>query len=135
LVVGNLKRLELLRNMPELREKLWSNVSKLRNGLRELGFDVGAANSCVTPVFMHGSPFEAGNLVLDMRENYNIFCSVVMYPMIPKGMILLRLIPTAAHTDADIDETLHAFGEVARKLKAGRVRTCARFASNCLVSI
>ena len=68
---------------------------------------------------MHGSPFEAGNLVLDMRENYNIFCSVVMYPMIPKGMILLRLIPTAAHTDADIEETLHAFGEVSRKLKAG----------------
>ncbi len=120
LVVGNLKRLELLRSMPELREKLWSNVSKLRNGLRERGFDVGAANSCVTPVFMHGSPFEAGNLVLDMRENYNIFCSVVMYPMIPKGMILLRLIPTAAHTDADIDETLHAFGEVARKLKSGQ---------------
>lgn len=120
LVMGNLKRLELLRTNPQLKEKLWKNVDMLQNGLKEHGFDIGGTNSCVTPVFMHGTPFEAGNLVLDIRENYNIFCSVVLYPMIPKGMILLRMIPTAAHSERDIKETISAFGAVSEKLKAGK---------------
>lgn len=120
LVIGAQKRLELLKTLPELRENLWRNVNMLQNGLREYGFDIGNTNSCVTPVFMHGTPYEAGNLVLDIRENYNIFCSVVLYPMIPKGMILLRMIPTAAHTEADIRETIDAFGAVSEKLKTGK---------------
>jgi glycine C-acetyltransferase len=120
LVIGNLKRLELLRNHPELRERLWRNVNMLKDGLRAHDFDLGKSNSCVTPVFMHGTPFEAGNLVLDIRENYNVFCSVVLYPMIPKGMILLRMIPTAVHTEEDIRETIDAFGAVSKKLKAGQ---------------
>ncbi len=118
-VIGNLKRLDLLRSKPELKDKLWENVNMLQNGLKEKGFDIGQTNSCVTPVFMHGTPFEAGNLVLDIRENHNIFCSVVKYPMIPKGMILLRMIPTAAHTKQDIEETIEAFGAVSKKLQAG----------------
>ncbi len=119
-VVGNLKRLDLLRRNPQLKDELWNNVNMLQNGLREHGFDLGDTNSCVTPVFMHGTPFEAGNLVLDIRENYNIFCSVVIYPMIPKGMILLRMIPTAAHSEEDIEKTISAFGAVSDKLKAGQ---------------
>jgi glycine C-acetyltransferase len=119
LVIGNLKRLELLRENPQLKDKLWENVNMLQDGLREHGFDIGNTNSCVTPVYLHGTPFEAGNLVLDIRENYNIFCSVVIYPMIPKGMILLRMIPTAAHTKRDIEETIAAFGAVSDKLKNG----------------
>ncbi len=120
LVIGNMKRLELLKTNPQLKETLWRNVNMLQNGLKEHGFDIGGTNSCVTPVFMHGTPFEAGNLVLDIRENFNIFCSVVLYPMIPKGMILLRMIPTAAHTERDIEETISAFGAVSKKLKAGK---------------
>ncbi|MCO6476328.1 MAG: aminotransferase class I/II-fold pyridoxal phosphate-dependent enzyme [Phaeodactylibacter sp.] len=120
LVIGNLKRLELLRENPELKDKLWRNVNMLQNGLREKGFNLGNTTSCVTPVFLSGSPFEAGNLVLDMRENHNIFCSIVIYPVIPKGMILLRLIPTAAHTEEDIRLTIDAFGAVSGKLKAGK---------------
>lgn len=119
-VIGNLKRLDLLRKNPQYKDKLWENVNMLQNGLREHGFDLGDTNSCVTPVFMHGTPFEAGNLVLDIRENYNIFCSVVLYPMIPKGMILLRMIPTAAHSKEDIEKTIAAFGAVSDKLKAGQ---------------
>ena len=120
LVIGNMKRLELLKTNPQLKERLWRNVNMLQDGLKEHGFDIGGTNSCVTPVFMHGTPFEAGNLVLDIRENYNIFCSVVLYPMIPKGMILLRMIPTAAHTEQDIRETISAFGAVSEKLKSGK---------------
>ncbi len=120
LVIGNLKRLQLLREHPELKERLWRNVNMLQKGLRENGFNLGKTSSCVTPVFLSGSPFEAGNLVLDMRENYNIFCSIVLYPVIPKGMILLRLIPTAAHTEEDIRLTIDAFGAVSGKLKAGK---------------
>lgn len=119
LVVGNLKRLELLRTKPELREKLWYNVNMLREGLREKGFDVGSANSCVVPVFMHGSTEASANLALDMRERFNIFCSVVIYPVIPKGMILIRLIPTAVHTEEDIRTTVEAFAAVSDKLKSG----------------
>jgi glycine C-acetyltransferase len=116
-VVGNLKRLELLRTHPELREKLWHNVRRLQNGLRERGFNIGTTNTPVTPVFMEGGLFDATQLIHDMRENYNIFCSVVVYPVIPKGQIMLRLIPTAAHTDQDIDETLAAFSALNQKLK------------------
>lgn len=115
-VVGNLKRLELLRTMPELKEKLWHNVRKLQGGLRESGFNIGTTNTPVTPVFMQGGLYDAVQLVKDLRENYHIFCSVVVYPVIPKGQIMLRLIPTAVHTDADIDETLTAFNAVRGKL-------------------
>ena len=118
-VIGNLKRLELLRENPELKDKLWRNVNMLQNGLREKGFNLGNTTSCVTPVFLSGTPYEAGNLVLDMRENYNIFCSIVIYPVVPKDVILLRLIPTAAHTEEDIRLTIEAFGAVSGKLKAG----------------
>ncbi len=119
IVIGALKRLDMVRTMPELREKLWHNVNKLQKGLRDAGFDIGDCDSCVTPVYMKGGVEEAVQLTLDMRETYNIFCSVVVYPVIPKGMILLRLIPTAAHTDEDIDITLQAFREVGDKLKNG----------------
>src|ERR1043165_3143760 len=111
IVVGNLKRLELLRTHPELKAKLWHNVNRLQNGLREKGFDIGTTNTPVTPVVMKGGLFDATQLIYDMRENYNIFCSVVVYPVIPKGLIILRIIPTAAHTDEDIDITLNAFSE------------------------
>jgi glycine C-acetyltransferase len=109
----------MLRNMPELREKLWSNAQKLQNGLKERGFDIGKTNSPVTPVYMKGGVEEATAMVMDLRENYNIFCSIVVYPVIPKGHIIYRLIPSAAHTDADIEETLKAFTETKAKLDAG----------------
>jgi glycine C-acetyltransferase len=116
LVVGNLKRLELLRSKPELREKLWENVRSLQRQLTENGFDIGKTNSPVTPVYMHGGVIEAAQLIVDMRENYNIFCSIVVYPVIPKGHIILRLIPTAVHTAQDIKETIEAFKAVKHKL-------------------
>src|SRR5690606_2449008 len=116
IVLGNLKRLELLRTRPELKEKLWYNVRKLQNGLVERGFNIGTTNTPVTPVFLNGGLIEATQLIYDLRENYNIFCSVVIYPVIPKGQIMLRLIPTAAHTDEDIDQTLAAFSAVRDKL-------------------
>ena len=119
IVIGNLKRLEMLKNNPSLKNKLWENVDLLQSGLKENGFDIGKTNSCVTPVFMHGTVGEAGTLVFDMRENYDIFCSVVLYPVIPKDMILLRLIPTASHTKEDIDLTIKAFSAVSTKLKNG----------------
>ncbi len=119
MVIGGLKRLEMLRSMPELRERLWRNVNALQNGLREAGFDIGDTTACVTPVYMKGTVGEAGALVRDIRENHGIFCSVVLYPIIPKGMILLRLIPTAAHSLEDIEETLAAFKAVRKKLEAG----------------
>lgn len=119
LVVGNLKRLELLQTKPELKNKLWENVNALQNGLKERGFNIGKANTPVTPVYLSGNNNEAANLIMDIRENYNIFLSVVVYPVIPKGQMLLRLIPTAVHTDRDIKETLDCFTEVAEKLKNG----------------
>jgi len=118
LVVGNLKRLRMLRSMPELKAKLWANVNMLQTGLKAAGFDIGNTNSCVTPVYMKGSVEEAKNLVYDLRENHGIFCSIVVYPVIPKGMILLRLIPTALHTEADIKETIEAFSAIQEKLVA-----------------
>ncbi len=119
LVIGNTKRLELLKSDPSLKEKLWANVQRLQNGLKKEGFDLGNTSSCVTPVFMKGNTMEAINLVQDLRENHNIFCSIVIYPVIPKGMILLRLIPTAVHTFQDIDETIQAFSSISGKLKNG----------------
>ncbi len=119
MVIGGLKRLELLRSRPEIKDKLWENVNKLQNGLKERGFNLGNTNTCVTPVMMQGSTVEATLLVRDLRENYGIFTSVVIYPVIPKGMILLRLIPTASHTDAEINETLEAFDAIHDKLTSG----------------
>ena len=111
-VKGALKRLEMLRTMPELKAKLWENVDALQNGLKERGFDIGTTSSCVTPVYLNGSIPEAMALVKDLRENYGIFCSIVVYPVIPKGLILLRLIPTATHTIDDIVKTLEAFSAI-----------------------
>jgi glycine C-acetyltransferase len=119
ITIGNLKRLEMLRNLPEMREKLWNNALKLQAGLKERGFDIGNTDTMVTPVYMKGGVEEATAMVMDLRENYHVFASVVVYPVIPKGHIIYRLIPTAAHTDADIEETLNAFSETKAKLDAG----------------
>lgn len=119
IVEGMLKRMEMVKAMPELREKLWHNVNRLQSGLKERGFDIGHTNSPVTPIYMKGDVPEATQMVMDLRENYRIFCSIVVYPVIPKGDIIYRLIPTAAHSDADIDETLKAFEETKKKLDAG----------------
>jgi glycine C-acetyltransferase len=119
LVLGNLKRLELLRNHPELKDKLWSNARKLQQGLKERGFDIGKTDSVVTPVYMKGGVEEATAMVMDLRENYGIFASIVVYPVIPKGHIIYRLIPSAVHTDEDIRLTLEAFTETKLKLDAG----------------
>lgn len=119
MVIGLLKRLELLRSKPELKDNLWKIVNALQSGLRERGFDIGKTTSPVTPVFLSGSLNEATNIVMDLRENYSIFCSIVTYPVVPKGVIMLRLIPSAIHTLDDVEETLKAYSEVAEKLKAG----------------
>ena len=119
MVIGLLKRLELLKNSPELRERLWNIATTLQKGLRERGFDLGVTNTMVTPVFLKGELLEATALTMDLRENYGIFCSIVVYPVIPKGLIELRLIPTAAHTLEDVQRTLDAFSEVSEKLKSG----------------
>ena len=118
-VKGALKRLDMLRTMPELKAKLWENVDALQNGLKERGFDIGTTTSCVTPVYLNGSIPEAMALVKDLRENYGIFCSIVVYPVIPKGLILLRMIPTATHTMDDIQETLEAFSAIRERLQNG----------------
>ncbi len=117
--VGALKRLQLLRDNPELKDKLWENVNALQNGLKAHGFNIGDTNTCVTPVYLEGSIPEAMVMVNDLRENYNIFLSIVVYPVIPKGIILLRMIPTASHTLQDIDETLAAFDAIREKLVNG----------------
>jgi glycine C-acetyltransferase len=122
LVVGNLKRLELLRNHPELRANLWNNARKLQNGLKERGFDIGNTDSVVTPVYMKGDVPEATAMVMDLRENYGIFASIVVYPVIPKGHIIYRLIPSAIHNDEDIELTLKAFSETKKKLDAGEYK-------------
>ena len=122
LVVGAIKRLEILRNEPVHKQKLWDNVKMLQTGLKKRGFDIGKTQSCVTPVFLKGDVPEAMVLVKDLREKYNIFCSIVVYPVIPRGLILLRLIPTATHTVEDIDETLNSFSEIREKLTDGYYR-------------
>ena len=119
LVEGALKRLDMIRTMPQLKEKLWENVDALQGGLRKRGFDLGTTQSCVTPVYLKGSIPEAMALVKDLRENYGIFCSIVVYPVIPKGLILLRMIPTASHTMQDIEETLEAFSAIRERLENG----------------
>ncbi|MCH1538465.1 MAG: aminotransferase class I/II-fold pyridoxal phosphate-dependent enzyme [Flavobacteriaceae bacterium] len=119
LVSGALKRLEMLRNMPELKDKLWENVNALQSGLKTRGFDIGSTQSCVTPVYLKGSIPEAMVLVKDLRENHNVFCSIVVYPVIPKGIILLRLIPTTSHTLEDVSLTLDAFDAIRERLDGG----------------
>ncbi|MFV9550976.1 aminotransferase class I/II-fold pyridoxal phosphate-dependent enzyme [Algibacter sp. PT7-4] len=119
LVVGALKRLEMLKTMPELKKNLWTIVDALQSGLKARGFDIGTTQSCVTPVYLKGSIPEAMALVKDLRENYGIFCSIVVYPVIPKGLILLRMIPTATHTLQDVEETLDAFDAIRDRLDNG----------------
>ncbi|MDN3666883.1 aminotransferase class I/II-fold pyridoxal phosphate-dependent enzyme [Algibacter miyuki] len=119
LVAGALKRLDMLKTMPELKAKLWENVNALQSGLKDKGFDIGTTQSCVTPVYLKGSIPEAMALVKDLRENHGVFCSIVVYPVIPKGLILLRLIPTATHTLEDVSETLNAFDAIRTRLENG----------------
>ena len=119
LTVGALKRLEMLKTMPELKKNLWTIVDALQSGLKERGFDIGTTQSCVTPVYLKGSIPEAMALVKDLRENHGIFCSIVVYPVIPKGLILLRMIPTATHTLEDVKETLDAFDAIRDRLENG----------------
>jgi glycine C-acetyltransferase len=123
MVIGLLKRLEIIRTHPELREKLWTIVNALQSGLKAENFNLGVTNSPVTPVYLSGSVPEGTNVVMDLRENYNIFCSIVVYPVIPKGQLLLRLIPTAGHTIEDVEYTIKAFAEVRKKLEAGKYST------------
>jgi glycine C-acetyltransferase len=119
LVVGALKRLELIRTKPALKDRLWEITNALQSGLKAAGFEIGPTNSCVTPVYMNGSIPESTNLIYDLRENYNIFCSMVVYPVVPKGMIILRLIPTAVHTMEDVKYTIESFSKIVGKLKNG----------------
>lgn len=119
MVEGALKRLELLQTHPELKERLWTNVNALQRGLKEAGFDLGRTNTPVTPVYLKGGTAEATNLVFDLRENYCIFCSIVVYPVIPKGELIIRIIPTAAHSLEDVKYTVDSFKEIKRKLEAG----------------
>jgi len=119
MVEGALKRLELLMTRPELREKLWDNVHAIQSGLKEAGFDLGRTNTCVTPVYLKGGVNEATNLILDLRENYRIFCSAVIYPVIPKGELMLRIIPTAAHSLDDVKYTVESFKAIKSKLESG----------------
>jgi glycine C-acetyltransferase len=132
LVKGALKRLDMLRTQPEFKSKLWENVHALQNGLKANGFDIGNTESCVTPVYLEGTIPEAMALVKDLRENYGIFCSIVVYPVIPKGIILLRLIPTASHTLDDVKETLKAFASIRDKLEKG---TYKRFSDALMASV
>ncbi|MFC0875743.1 aminotransferase class I/II-fold pyridoxal phosphate-dependent enzyme [Saccharicrinis sp. FJH2] len=120
LVEGALKRLEILKNNPELKSNLWEVVNKLQSGLKAEGFNLGHTQSPVTPVYLSGSVPEATNLVMDLRENYNVFCSIVVYPVIPKGQLMLRIIPTASHTIEDVEYTIKAFSEVRANLEAGK---------------
>ena len=119
MVEGAIKRLELLKTKPELRERLWSITRSLQSGLRADGLNIGITESPVTPVYLSGSVAEGTQVAMDLRENYNLFCSIVVYPVIPKGQLLLRLIPTAMHTQEDVQYTIEAFKNVSKKLAAG----------------
>ncbi len=119
MVIGALKRMELIKSQPELKENLWKIVRALQNGLKAKGFNLGKTESPVTPVILQGGLSEATQIVADLRENYSIFCSMVIYPVVPKGVILLRLIPTAVHTLEDVKYTIDSFSEVREKLDAG----------------
>jgi glycine C-acetyltransferase len=125
MVKGALKRLDMMRTMPELKETLWRNTNALQSGLRAAGFDLGTTQTCITPVYLQGDIPEAMAMVNDLRENHGIFCSIVVYPVIPKGLIILRLIPTATHTQEDIDETINAFSAIREKLENGSYRQVA----------
>ena len=118
-VIGLRKRLELLKSKPELKNKLWENVNALQSGLKAKGFNIGNTESPVTPVFLDGGESEASKVIFDLRENYSIFCSAVVYPVVPKGVLMLRLIPTAVHSLDDVRITIDAFEEIAGKLKSG----------------
>ena len=122
LVKGALKRLQMIRKMPELKQNLWKIVNALQSGLKQRGFDIGNTQSCVTPVYLKGTIPEAMALVKDLRENHGVFCSIVVYPVIPKGLILLRMIPTAMHTLEDVEETLTAFSQIRERLNSGVYR-------------
>jgi glycine C-acetyltransferase len=119
MVVGAIKRLELLRTRPELKQNLWTVVNALQGGLKEAGFNIGITTTPVTPVLLNGTIPEATHITRDLRENFNIFCSIVVYPVVPKGVIMLRLIPTAVHSLADVQETITAYSEIKRKLENG----------------
>ena len=119
LVIGAMKRLELLKSKPELKENLWKIVNALQSGLKEKGFNLGVTESPVTPVLLQGGVAEATNVITDLRENYQVFCSMVIYPVVPRGVIMLRIIPTAVHSLEDVDYTIKAFSDVAAKLQAG----------------
>lgn len=119
LVIGNLKRLDMLRSKPELKENLWTIVNAIQNGFRDRGFNIGTTQSPVTPVFLNGETYEAANVIRDLRTNYNLFCSMIVYPVVPKGIIMLRIIPTAMHTLDDVQETLQAFESIKQKLDDG----------------
>ena len=123
LVYGIIKRIEMMKSKPEFKRKLWENVLTLQEGLKNRGFDIGNTQSCVTPVYLKGSIPEAMVLVKDLRENFGIFCSIVVYPVIPKGLILLRLIPTSSHTIKDIEVTLDAFSSIRERLTNGTYKT------------
>lgn len=123
LVVGARKRLKMMQTMPELREKLWEIANGLQQGLVAAGFNIGTTNTQVTPVILEGGLGEATNLTLDLRENHNLFCSIVVYPVIPRGMIILRLIPTAMHTMEDVNYTIETFKKVHEKLKSGEYKS------------
>lgn len=125
MVIGGLKRLDMLMNEPEHREKLWNVVKMLQGGLRERGYDLGVTESPVTPVYLKGGTDEAANLIVDLRENYGIFVSVVTYPVVEKGELMLRMICTASHTEEDVKETLNAFDECSAKLAAGAYKKAA----------
>jgi glycine C-acetyltransferase len=120
MVIGSLKRLELIQTETGLRENLWKIVAKLQNGLKEKGFDIGNTESPVTPVFFLGGVPEATQITFDLRENFNIFCSIVSYPVIPKGLIMLRLIPTAVHSFEDVEYTIDAFSKIKKNLDDGK---------------
>lgn len=119
MVIGSLKRLDMIRTMPELKDNLWKIVRAMQDGLKKEGFNIGKTESPVTPVFFEGSVAQGTNVLLDLRENYGIFTSIVVYPVVPKGTIMLRIIPTAVHTLEHVDRTIKAFSEVAKKLKTG----------------
>ena len=122
IVIGALKRLDMIRTMPELQDNLWNIARALQSGLKEAGFDIGHTNSVVTPVFLKGSLGEATNVTLDLRETYEIFCSIVVYPVVPKDVIMLRLIPTTVHTLEDVRYTIECFSKVREKLEAGEYK-------------
>ena len=119
LVIGNLKRLELIKSNPEFKNKLWEIVGAIQDGFKSNGFDIGTTQSPVTPIILKGDVYECTNLIKDLRSEYNIFCSGVIYPVVPKGIIMLRIIPTAAHTLDDVKQTIEAFKEVKLKLDDG----------------